>query len=187
MHRQHVLLREQEVLHGEHGLLHLARIAHAGDQHLACREIDDDGTVGIGAVTLGLANELGRVDDLPGRLGLGIVFGRIDEQATAEQVVPGRLGTHDDGQVVLDISTYMNVGDELITLVQVGAYALPQRRELLLRERPVDRPPVNGSARGGFLDNKAINRRTPRAMPRLDDQRAIGGQLSFATSQGLFH
>ncbi len=120
VHRQHVLLREQEVLHGEHGLLHLARIAHAGDQHLACREIDDDGTVGIGAVTLGLANELGRVDDLPGRLGLGIVFGRIDEQATAEQVVPGRLGTHDDGQVVLDISTYMNVGDELITLVQVA-------------------------------------------------------------------
>ena len=65
VHRQHVLFRQQEVLHGEHGLLHFTGVAHAGQQDFLLREVDDHATIGVGAITLRHALEVGHVEHLP--------------------------------------------------------------------------------------------------------------------------
>src|SRR5690606_26395025 len=46
VHRQHVFFRQQEVLHGEHGLLHFTGVTHAGDQHLALGKLENDAAFG---------------------------------------------------------------------------------------------------------------------------------------------
>src|SRR5690606_18977824 len=86
VHGQHVFLWQQEVLHGEHGLLHFAGVLHAGDQHTAAGEVKDDAAIAVGAVTLWHTGEVGRVDDFPFLLAGRIVLLREDKKVAAEQV-----------------------------------------------------------------------------------------------------
>src|SRR5690606_3345865 len=116
-----------------------------GDQHLLLGEVDDDAAIGVGAVALGDALEVGNVEDLPLFAAGRVVLGRVDEQATAEQVLPGGLGDHLDRQVVLGGSAYVNVGDEVLLGVVERLDARPQGIELVGRELAVDRAPGDGT------------------------------------------
>ncbi|MDT4796953.1 hypothetical protein FQZ97_295490 [compost metagenome] len=186
VHRQHVFFRQQEVLHGEHGLLHFTGVAHAGDQHLPGGEVEDHAAVGVGAVTLRLADEVRRVDDLPFLAGLRVVLFRIDEQATAEQVVPGGLGGHLDGQVMLGIGADVHMGDETLALGHISFDTGPQCIELVRREGTVDVAPGDLGVGARLLNDETICRRTTGAMTGFHYQRTVGGQFTLATADGLF-
>src|SRR5690606_12387475 len=183
VHRQHVLLRQQEVLHREHGLLHLAGVAHAGDQHLLLGEVDDHATVGVGAVTLGHALEVGHVEHLPLVLAGRIVGVRIDEQLTTELVLPGGLGGHLHRQVVLAGGPHMHVGDDMILGIVEGHHAVPERIGLVGRERTVDGTPGDLGAGARFVDDETVGRRTSGAMTGANHQRAIRSQFTLAAAQ----
>ena len=182
MHRQHVLFRQQEVLHREHGLLHLTGVTHARQQDAATREVDQHDAVGVGAITLWLAGEVRRVEDGPLALVLGIEAVRTHEHGTREQVVPGRLGGHADRQVVLEVSADMQLGDEAVALAEVVLDALPQGVETLRAERAIDAAPVDGVRGGRLVDDEAVVRGASATGARLHDQRAVVGQTSFAAS-----
>ncbi|EJT85300.1 hypothetical protein PPS11_10108 [Pseudomonas putida S11] len=107
-------------------------------------KFDDHATIGVGAVTLRLAHEVGDVEDLPLATASRVVLFRVDEQATTEQVLPGSLGGHLHRQVVLGGRPYVNVGNEVILGVVERLDAVPQGIELVGRELAVDRAPGNG-------------------------------------------
>ncbi|MCY1276848.1 hypothetical protein D9M69_271470 [compost metagenome] len=186
MHRQHVLLRQQEVLHREHRLLHLAGVAHAGDQHLALGEVEDHAAIGVGAVTLGHALEVGDVEHLPLGLAGRVVGFRVDEQLAAEQVLPGGLGGHLHRQVVFGGRAYMDVGNEVVLGVVERLDTGPQGIELVCRELAVDRTPADGLGGTRLVDDEAVGRRATGAVAGADHQRAVGRQLAFAAAKGLF-
>ncbi len=186
MHRQHVFFRQQEVLHGEHGLLHFTGVTHAGDQHLLGGEVDDHATVGVGAITLGQALEVGDVEDLPlvptGRVvGLG-----IDEQLAAEQVLPGSRGGHLHRQVVSFGRADVHVGDEMLLCIVERLDAIPQGIELVGRERTVDVAPGDLRLGARLLHDETVSRRAAGAMAGAYHQGAIGGQFPFTTANGFF-
>lgn len=187
VHRQHVALGQQEVLHGEHGFLHLAGIAHACDQHFLLGEIEDHATVGVGAVALGHAFEVGDIEDLPLVLAGRVVLLRLDEQATAEQILPGGSGGHLHRQVVSLGGTYMNMGNEMVLGVVERFHAGPQRIELVGRERTVDVAPGDRVLGARLFDDETVDRRTAGAMAGTYDQRAVGGQFALTAANGFFY
>ncbi|MNG89107.1 hypothetical protein D3C79_479620 [compost metagenome] len=175
VHWQYVGSRQQEVLHREHGFLHFAGVAHASDQHLLLGEVDDHATIGVGAVTLRLAHEVGDVEDLPLVAASRVELLRVDEQATTEQVLPGSLGGHLHRQVVLGGRPYVNVGNEVILGVVERLDAVPQGIELVGRELAVDRAPGNGVLGGRLFDDETVSRRTASTVTSLHDQCASIG------------
>src|SRR3989344_1231398 len=186
VHRQHVGVRQQEVLHSEHGFLHFTGVAHAGDQDFLGGKVEDHAAIGVGAVTLRYALEVGDVEHLPLVFVSRVVLLRVDKQATAEQVLPGSGGGHLDWQVVRVGRTYMNVGQEAVLRVGERLYAVPQGIELVSRERTVDCTPVDFRLGTRLLHDEAISRRTTSAMACAYDQRAVGGQLAFTATKSFF-
>lgn len=133
VHRQYVGGRQQEVLHREHGFFHFTGVTHAGDQHFFLGEVENHATVGVGAVTLWHALEVGDVEHLPLFTTGRVVLGRVDEQAATEQVLPGGLGGHFHGQVVVFGSPYVNMGNEVLLRIVERFYTAPQGIELVGR------------------------------------------------------
>src|SRR5690606_6739112 len=186
VHRQHVGFGQQVVLYREHGLLHFTGVAHAGDQDLLLSEVDDHAAVGVGAVTFRGALEVGDVEHLPLVPAGRVVLLGIDEQLTAEEVLPGRGGGHLHRQVVGFGGAYMNVGNEVILGLVEGFDAVPEGIELVGGERTVDRTPGDGIPGARFFDDIAIGWRTTGPVSGFDNERAIGGQFTFPTLDGFF-
>jgi hypothetical protein len=186
VHGQHVLAGQQEVLHGEHGFLHFTGVVHAGNQHLALGEIQDDAAVGIGAVAVGQALEAGGVDHLPFIFLAGVVFVGRDEEVLAEQAVPGGFGGDLHRQVMLRVGAHVQVGDELVAFADVALHALPQRIELVGGEGLVHRAPVDALAGAGLVDDEAVGGRAAGAVAGVDRERAVVGQMAFLALHGEF-
>ncbi|CAI8841267.1 NAD-specific glutamate dehydrogenase [Pseudomonas sp. IT-P260] len=187
VHWQHVSGRQQEVLHGEHGFLHLTGVTHAGNQHFLLREVDDHATVGVGAVTLRHALEVGHVEHLPLFTTGRVVLGRVDEQATTEQVLPGSLGGHFHGQVVIFSRAYMHVGNKVLLRVVERLDTSPQRVELVGRELAVDRAPGDSGLGGRLFNDETIDWRTAGAVTGANNQSAGIGKLALTALQGFFY
>src|SRR5690606_2753421 len=113
--------------------LHLAGVLHASQQYLALGEVDDHATIAVGAVTLGLADEVRRIEDLPLVLAGRIVLLGIDEQGTAEQVVPGGFGFHRNRQVLLVAGTHVYTRSVAGTFSPVVLHSAPQGIQLVSR------------------------------------------------------
>ncbi len=88
---------------------------------------------------------------------------------------------------MLGIGANMDVGNEAVTLGDVGFDTIPQRFEVASRERTVDRAPGDLVLGAGLFDDKAVSRRTTRAVPGLHHQRAIGGQFALSALDGFFN
>ncbi|MNQ59764.1 hypothetical protein D3C85_740250 [compost metagenome] len=186
VHRQHVFFRQQEVLHREHGFLHLAGVAHAGQQNLLGGEVDDHAAVGVGAVALRGTLKVGYVEHLPLVLAERVVGWRVDEQLTAEQVLPGRGGGHLDRQVVLFGGAHMDMGNEAVLVLAESLDAIPQGIELVGGEWTVDRTPGDLRLGARLLHDEAISRRTTSAVTGAHDQGAAGSQLALTAADGFF-
>src|SRR5205823_11050763 len=61
VHREHVLLWEQIIHHGEHRFLELAGVARSSNQNRALGKVEYDESAGPGAVSFRLRLEFGRV------------------------------------------------------------------------------------------------------------------------------
>src|SRR5450830_920011 len=186
VHRQYVDGRQQEVLHREHGFLHFTGVKHAGDQHFFLGEVEDHATVGVGAVTLRHALEVGHVEHLPLVTAGRVVLGRVDEQAKTEQVMPGSLGGHLHSQVVVFGSPYMDVRNKMLLRVVECLDASPQGIELVGRELAVDRAPGNGVLGRRLFNDETVNWRTAGTVTGFYDQRASIGKHAFTALQGFF-
>ena len=125
VHWHDIFFGQQEILHGEHGFLHFAGIAHAGEQHLALGKVDNDHTVGIGTVPFRLAHEAGHVENAPLLLAAGVVALGANEHVAAEQVLPGGLGRHPDRDIVIRVGADVQVGYEAVTVGKVGFNPVP--------------------------------------------------------------
>ena len=187
VHREYVGSRQQVVLHRKHGFLHFTGVAHAGDQHFFLGEVEDHATIGVGAVTLWHALEVGNVEHLPLITASRVVLLRVDEQATAKQVLPGSLGGHLHGQVVVFGRTYMYVGNEVLLCVVERFNTVPQGIELVGRELTVDRAPGDGSRSGRLVNDETIDWRAAGAVTGANNQRAGIGKLALTATQSFFY
>src|SRR5690554_5694253 len=184
---QYVFLRQQEVLHREHGFLHLTGVVHTGQQHLALGKVEDNAAVGVGAVTLGHALEVGGVEDLPFLLVGRVVGVRADEQVAAEQVLPGGFGGHLHRQVVLGVRANVYVRDKLVFFSDVGFNTVPQGVELVGVERAVDRAPVDVVGGAGLLNDKTVHGRPAGALAGGNHQGTVCRKLAFLPCQCCFN
>ena len=80
----------------------------------------------------------------------------------------------------------MHVRNEEILAAVERLDAIPQRIELVGRERAVDRPPGNRSLGAGLLDDIAVSWRTTGPVAGFHDERASGGQFTFTALDGFF-
>ena len=186
VHRQHVFFRQQEVLHREHGFLHLTGIAHTGQEYPTLGEVQQHGAVGVGAVPGRVADEVRGADDLPDVLVLWVEALRIDEQHAAEQRVPGVLGGDLHGQVVGGIGANVQLPYKGVLIREVCLDPVEQRIEHCGRDGAVDDAPVDAGGTSRLLDDVAVHWRTARALAGAHDQRAIRGERSLVAKDGLF-
>src|SRR5690606_26716988 len=184
VHRQHVLFRQQEVLHGKHGLLHFTGVTHAGDQHFALGKLEDNAAFGVGAVTLRITLEVGGVQDLPLFLVLRVVLFRTDEQGVGKQVVPGRLRGDFHGDVMIGVGADVQVRGEAVVLGNKGFDTAPQCIKFFRIECAVDRAPVDVLAGRRLVDDETVHRRTAGAVAGVAYQGAVGRQLAFVALDG---
>ena len=186
VHGHDVLFRQQEVLYREHALLQLAGIAHAGNQQLALREVDDHRAFAMGAVAIWVAAEAGGVEHFPLRFSRRIVARGPDEHVAGEQAVPGGFGGHLDRKVVLGILAHVQVRHESLALRQIGFDTRPERVEAICAEGAVDRAPgdIVGGAR--LLDDEAVGGRSAGVAAGGGQQGAAVGERAFAALEGQF-
>ena len=138
MHGHDVFLRQQEILHREHGLLHFSGVAHAGDQNFALSEVKDDGRLGMGAVPFGVADEIGDVEDFPFGLVGGVVTVWPDEHIAGKQRLPGGTGGDPDREIVLIVLAHVQVLYEGGGFAGEGLDPVPERVKALLIKGQVD-------------------------------------------------
>ena len=120
-----------------------------------------------------------RIEDLPLVLAGRIVLLGIDEQGTAEQVVPGGFGFHDHRQVVLEAGTHVYTRSVAGTFGQVVLHPGPQGIELVSRERAVDGTPGDIGTGGRLIDDETVHGRTAGTLTSLHDQSSGIGQLTL--------
>ena len=186
VHRQHVAVRQQEVLHREHRLLHLAGVAQADQQHAAAGEVDHRSDIRGGAVALRHADEGRRVEHCPHRLVLGIVGVRRNEQRLGEERVPSVFRGHRHRQIVVWMGADVERRDEGAALRQMRFDAAGERGEDMRLHRLVDVAPVDGGCAARLADDEAVRRRAPGALAGLHHEGAVAGQAPLAAQQGEF-
>ena len=184
MHRQHVRFRQQEVLHREHGFFHFTGVLHASNQHATLGELENHAAVRIGAVTLRVTLEVGRVENFPVILARRVVLVRADKQGVGKQVVPGGLGGDFDRDIVSRVSADMQVRGKGVAACNKLLNARPQRIKLRCVKGAVDRAPVDLGGGAGFVNDKPVHRRTAGAVAGVTYQGAVCGQLAFVTLDG---
>ena len=131
---------QQIVQHGEHRLLHFARILRAANEHEAVREIDGDHRLAGRAVAGGISPEGGQIDDGETWREARAVL-RHDQQVLDEQRVPGELGDDTDGQPVGGVGPAGQVLDMEVLQPGMDHEVLAERLEGLPAHRPVVVPP----------------------------------------------
>ena len=91
VHGHDIFFWQQKVLYREHRLLHFPGIAHPGNEHFALTEIDDDGGIGMGTVTLRIANEVRDIEYFPlGLVGWIVGIGTNEHVARKQRLPSGR-------------------------------------------------------------------------------------------------
>src|SRR5690606_20517924 len=155
--------------------------------HLAAGEVDDHRTLAVGAVALGVADEVGGVKNLPGLLAGGVVLLGTDKHIAPEQVVPGGFSGHLDRDVVLAVLAYVKVGDEAVPVRDVLVDPVPEGIELVLGEGAVDWTPGAGIRGAGFIDDEAIGGRSSGAVAGGGEQGPGVGEMALAAHHSLFN
>ena len=183
VHGQHAVLDRQQVVHErEDGLLDLAGVARARDNHPAAREVEHDGRLGVGAVG-------GRVAAVPWRgehrdvgvakvgelLGRGAHEHLVDEQRLARTLADdadlARVGAVGAGQAVHHIEA---------ASVEVARHARADTLVGVAAHGNVDLAPADHVMHAIVVDDVAVVRRTARARARVDYERPVGREAPLA-------
>ena len=187
MHRHHAERRQDPVHHAEDAFLDLAGVVAPGDQHCLARDIDHHADFALGAVGFGNRMKIGRLDDGPFRLEVGVVLGRgLDEHVAGEQAVPGIFGNDPDRQAVGRVGAAIAILNECFLALEVIHHAGVDDIELVGADRLIDRTPPDVVLDRVVLDHEFILGRAAGIFAGLGDKRAIDRQLAFAAAQAGF-
>ncbi len=188
VHREHAFLGQEVVHHGEHGLLDLAVILAAADQHQLFGKVDDDRRFGAGAVQRGNAVEARSRDNGEIRLEAGkLVFCRADQQLVDEKVLAGQLVDDAEALARLRVRAGKAVEHEDLPALKIGENAVLDGLEFLVRKGDVDLAPIDLAVNVRRVDGELVVRGPASIFPGGDHQRPRGGKTAFAAAQGLFH
>ena len=170
MHRQHAARRQQVVHHPEDRFLDLAGIVAAAHQDHLPGEIDQDADLAVGAVSIGVGMETGRLDDGVFRLEVAEIFIlRLDEHVAREQRMPGVFSDDADRQAKFRVGAGIAVLDESLAALEVVSQAFMDGFELVLADWLIDRPPPDIVLAGGLLDGEFVGRRAAGIFAGLGD------------------
>ena len=188
MHGQHAFERQQEVEHGEDGLLDFAGVVRAADDGQALAEIEDDEGVGAGAVDHGRSQEARHGDHGEFRHVLLqlVLIADLQEHGAREEAVPGLLGDDADGQGVLGIGAGIAVLHKDVAALQVALQAGQQRAEVFAGEGTIVGAPPDAVFRGLLADHKLVRRRARRVLAGVHQHRSQVGQAALGAKHNLF-
>src|SRR5512133_2994257 len=139
VHRNDAVERKPVVQEREDGLLDLARVEGAADQHLGLCRVEDDEGPAAGAVRRRIGLDGGRMEDE--RLELEVrelIVGRIDEERLREERMPGAVGDHAEREAVGRVGAREGVDDVQILPLEVRDHLRAEAFELLGLEILVD-------------------------------------------------
>ena len=186
MHRHDALRRQQVVEEGEDGLLHLAGIGRAADEHDHARQVAGNDRFGAAAVTGRIGLEVRQIDDGHLRHEGGQLFRlRADQQVADKQRVPGKLGIDTHGKTIGCLGAAVEIlREQILTLGMIEEVA-QQNVELLRRHLCVVVPPDLIFGRS-ITDNELVLRRTARVGAGVSHQSPAGRQPRLTALQRVF-
>ena len=187
MHGQHAFQRQQEVEHGEDGLLDFAGVIRAADNGQALAEIEDDEGVGAGAVHHGRSQEARHGDHGEFRHVLlqRVLIADLQEHGARKEAVPGLLGDDADGHGVLGIGPGIAVLHKDVAALQVSLQARQQRAEVFAGERTIVGAPPDALFRGLLAHHKLVGRRARRVLAGVHQHRSQVGQAALGAKHNL--
>jgi hypothetical protein len=188
VHGEDILLRQQEVEHGEDRFLDFARILGSADQHETKAEVDHYKHRGVRAVHFRIRMEVGCIDhgELRDVLRQLVPVG-LNEYIAGKQVVPCGFGYDSDGQTVSGIGSSKAVLHEQIFALQVGQQTAMKKVELIWFQWTVHFSPPDFVDAGWFTHNKLVIGRAAGMLARAHDQRAEMRQAPLSPPDGLFY
>ena len=187
VHGKHTHLRQHIVHHGEHGLLDLAGILSAADDHLVCFIVHQNGSLRAGTVDLG--------DALEARCGndgvilmkvLQLLGSRTAQQLVDKQVLAGQLIHNAKCLGVLGIGAGKTVKNKYFLPLQVSNDFGANGVKLGLLNGAVHLAPRNIIMDGGCVNDKLIVGAAAGVFTGLDHQRAGIGQCTLTAAQCVF-
>ncbi len=171
----------------EHGLLGLAGIRRARDQHHAMAEAHRDHGGGAATVNLRIGHEARRLDHGEIRIEPGKVFlRRPDEHVAAKQIVPGELVYDANAQAKVRIGAGIGVAYEQFAALQIRHDAAMQALKRCWRHLLVDSAPLNRRIGQFVPDNELVLRRSSSVLTRGREQCATSSEFGFATTDRGF-
>ena len=187
MHGQHIVLDgENEVHDGEHPLFDFSCVARARDDDDLPFKIDGTHIALSATVSLRVGLETRCTNDVPfGLCHPPIFVCESDEHVVDKQRRPGLLRDHAHWNLVAFVGSYRSVLDEDALSIKVRLHVLEQRKERLRRHRLVDVAPIHPVGCNSIVHQKTVLRGPSCECPCLDGQRALIGQDTFATKEGL--
>ena len=185
VHREHALVGQQVVHHGERRLLDLAGVFGADDDDLHPLEVDEDGRLGAGPLGRRVGLERRDADDR--EVGVaGLVTGqRRAEQVAREEAGPGRLRVDAQRPAMGGSGSDRGVLDVQVAVREVGHESRPKPVVVGLADRPVDLAPPDVVAGRGLVDDELVERRPAGVAAGPDDQGPVGRDDALAAPDGV--
>ena len=169
MHGQHLLLGQEVIHHGEDGLFDLPGILSAADEHQLLAEMNDNEDLRAGAVHFGNRVEVRGIDHRELRHVAGQLLGLgLDEHVAGEEIVPGSLGDHPDGQAISGVGPGEAVLDEKVFPLEIGQQPVLQGGKPLRCHGLVHLTPPDFVCTGGLLHHKLVIRGAPGILAGAD-------------------
>ncbi len=187
VHGEHALQRQEEIEHGEDGLLDFTGVARASDDGEPLTEIEDDERLRARAINQRRSKEAGHGDD--GELGdvflERILVPNLQKHGAREEAVPGFFRDNADGQAVLGVSARTTILHEYVPALQIALQASQQSAEVLAGEGAVVLPPPDLVLGGLFADHEFVGSGSRRVLAGAHQQGTEVGEPSFRSEHTL--
>ncbi len=184
VHREYALLRQDVVHNGEDRLLDLAGVTGAYDENELLLVVDDDASLGTGAVALRNALEARCRDDGEVlREVLELLCGRTAQQLMDEHILGSQLIDDAEGLGVLRVSACEAVENKDFLALQVSDDLLVQCVEAFLGHRLVDLAPRDLVVYALAVNDELIVCGAAGVLAGLNDQSAGVGQGALAAAK----
>ena len=186
VHGENALLGQDEVHHGKDGFLDFTSVAGAADDDFLGSVIDDDETLGIEPVALGVGFEVRCMEN--GKFGL--VLGQLfsagpNEHVSSEGVVPGVVVDHADGKGFGKVGAAVQILDEERALLGQEIDDLCSHAgEGVHVGGDVDVAPVDVVGDRRLVNDVLVVGRAAGSLTGFGDQRPVGAQDAFSTLDG---
>ena len=189
VHGEHVLLHRHDVVHDrEDGLLDLARVRGAGNDDALVLKVDEDGSLGVGAILHRIELQIGCGEHgiVLREVAIALALGRTHEQLARKQRLAGALAHDQELAAPTAIGASDCANHEEVARTQVVSHGLLDLFVVLRRERLVDVAPVDVVMHVGRVNDKAVLRRAAGVLTRLDRESArVRKDALVATQRAL--